>query len=238
MSPQILEKDQLFEFDENWAPVLKWDRHPAYQYGIQDLDGSKAVDVIGVYRDSIYFIEIRDLRRHDHTKDLSLWTEFELKVRNTVAGLVGAGRREQYAQDCAPLVRKLLKPCELKLVFWIEMPPAAGKLKVLKKRHEVAAGTAMKRVVEYVKWLDARVINVSREEDYERLVPGLKVRNLARRRRELAEAVENKLRSRKIDIGESDQHRISQELDLEVLEDWLDRAATISKVEELFGGRR
>jgi hypothetical protein len=88
-----------------------------------------------------------------------------------------------------------------------------------------------------VRWLNAKAFTASQDADYQRLVPGLKVQNLPRKRRELAEAVENKLRSRGIDIVESVQHRISQELDLNVLQDWLTRAATVLTAQELFSGR-
>ena len=235
----VVEGDLSFEFDENWKAILQWDKHPAYRDGIKQIDHSKAVDIIGMCADdSIVFLEIKDYRRSNREKSMTLWVEFELKVRNTVAGLLGAGRRPQYAAACTPILRSLLKPHELKLVFWIEQPQASGKLDVLRKRHIVAAGTAMKKVVEYVKWLDARVIHVSQEEDYARLVPGLKVTNLPRRRRQLAEAVMQTLQTRGVDLDEDVRDRISRHLVIEDLEEWLERATEVATVEELFGGGR
>jgi hypothetical protein len=238
-SALVIEGDLSFEFDENWKAILQWDKHPAYQNGIKQLDRSKAVDIIGMCADdSIVFFEIKDYRFSNREKPISLWIELELKVRNTVAGLFGAGRRPQYASDCAPILKSLLKPHELKLVFWIEQPRASGKLDVLRKRHVVAAGTAMKKVVEYVKWLDARVIHVSQEEDYARLVPGLKVVNLSRKRRQLAEAIVQTLQTRGVDLDEAVRDRISRHLVIRDLEKWLERATEVSTVEELFGGGR
>jgi hypothetical protein len=235
----VVEGDLSFEFDENWKAILQWDKHPAYRDGIKQLDHSKAVDVIGMCADdSIVFFEIKDYRLSNREKPMTLWVEFELKVRNTVAGLLGAGRRPQYASACAPILESLLKPHELKLVFWIEQPRASGKLDVLRKRHIVATGTAMKKVVEYVKWLDARVVHVSQEEDYARLVPGLKVTNLPRKRRQLAEAVVQTLQTRGVDLDEAVRDRISRHLVIRDLEEWLERATEVSTVEELFGGGR
>lgn len=50
-----------------------------------------------------------------------------------------------------------------------------------RKRLSAGAGIAMRRARVHVKWLDARAFNVSQEDDYERLVPGLTIKNLARK---------------------------------------------------------
>jgi hypothetical protein len=240
MIRKFVEGDLLFEFDEElWRPLESWDKHAAYRTGIREVDKAKAVDFIGVYRNSIvFFIEVKDYRLHRRTNPESPWVEFEYKVRNTIAGLVGSGRREGYASVCVPFLDALLKPQELKLVYWVELPPLSQASSVIRKRHVATAGFAARQTGRLMKWLDARAFTVSQENDYERLVPGLKVKNLPRKRRELAEAVENRLRSRGINIGDGAKHRISQERDLEVLEDWFDRAATVSTAEELFGGYR
>jgi hypothetical protein len=220
MIRKFVEGDLLFEFDEElWRPLESWDKHAAYRTGIREVGKAKAVDFIGVYRNPE-----------------SPWVEFEYKVRNTIAGLVGSGRREGYASVCIPFLDALLKPQELKLVYWVELPPLSQASSVIRKRHVATAGFAARQTGRLMKWLDARAFTVSQENDYERLVPGLKVKNLPRKRRELAEAIENRLRSRGINIGDGAKHRISQERDLEVLEDWCDRAATVSTAEELFGG--
>jgi hypothetical protein len=238
MSLVYVEGDLLFEFGGRWMSIVSWDRHAAYQEGIKRIDKGKAVDIIGVCDNKlVVFIEIKDYRLHKRTKSESLWAEFELKVRNTVAGLLGAGRRVQYAETFAPYLNALLKPHILRLILWVERPLHSDALDVHRKRHNIGTGAAMRKVAEYMKWLDARVINVS-QEDYERWVPELKVKNLAYKRRELAEAVVKTLLGRGIKVGEPAQRRISEHRDIEELESWLARAATASTAEELFGDRR
>jgi len=240
MSQQFIEGDLLFEFDEKlWNPLESWDKHAAYRTGIREINKGKAVDFIGVYNDRIaYFIEVKDYRRHKRKKKISLWDEFELKVRNTVAGLVGSGRREEHASVCAPFLTSLLKPHELRLIYWVELPPLSNALPAIRKRRLAVAGFAERQTNRLMKWLNARAFSVSQEDDYERLVPGLKIQNLPRKRKELAEAVVQRLRSRGILLGEDAPRRISNELDLETLKAWLERAVTVSTVEELFVGRR
>jgi hypothetical protein len=238
MSPGIVEGDLLFEFDEElWKPLVRWDKHAAYRTGIREIENGKGVDFIGIYKEkTLFFIEVKDYRLRDRTKPVPPWEEFELKVRNTVAGLVGSKRREKYADECAPFVDALINSCKLTLVYWIEIPPPASP--ALRRRRIAATGFAARQTGRMMKWLNARAFNVSQEDEYVQLVPGVRVQNLPRRRSQLAEAVEAELLSRGLTVDESARDRLSQELDVAVLEDWLERAATVSRVEELFGGRR
>src|SRR5260221_7520 len=138
---RLVEGDLSFEFDENWRLVMPWDKHPAYREGIQKLDESKAADIVGVHHDGlVVFVAVKDFRVHERSKPMSLWVELELKVRNTVAGLLGASRRQEYKDACQPIVISLLRPGVLKLVFWIEQPRGSGKLEILRKRHAVSSG--------------------------------------------------------------------------------------------------
>lgn len=238
MSLGIVEGDLLFEFDEElWKPLVRWDKHAAYRTGIMEMGNGKAVDFIGIFNNrTLFFIEVKDYRQRDRTKPVPPWEEFELKVRNTVAGLVGSKRREEYADVCAPFVNALVNSYKLALVYWIELPPPASP--VLRKRRVAATGFGTRQTGRLVKWLNARAFNVSQEDEYVQLVPGVRVQNLPRKRSQLVEGVEAKLRSRGLTIDEVAQDRISQELDVTVLEVWLERAATVSRVEELFRGRK
>jgi len=236
MSLTYVEGDLRFEFSEGWRLIESWDRHPAYAQGIKQLENGKAVDIIGVYDNRlIFFIEVKDYRLHERTKPESPWVEFELKVRNTAAGLLGAGRREQYAKAFAPFLEALLKPHKLTLVLWIEWPRFSRSADVHRKRHAVSVGVATRKLTQHVKWLDARVVSVS-QEDYVRTVPGLTVKSLDRRRSQLAQDVVATLRSRGISPGEKALRHILDHEDLTDLEIWRVRATTVLTIEELFDG--
>lgn len=108
---KIIEEGRLrFEFGEKWSVVEKWDASPIYRSGLQKLSGelyseqtgqtarvgSRAVDILGVSGDNLYLIEVKDYRGHAittkkrQTGDLPL--SIGCKVRDTVAGLIGASR--------------------------------------------------------------------------------------------------------------------------------------------------
>lgn len=88
------------EFDDSWA-VAKWDDARWYLDGIHKLngeldgrpEGTKAVDAVGVRDDVPYLFELKDFRglaienKQRQLNELPL--EIGLKVRDTVAGLVG-----------------------------------------------------------------------------------------------------------------------------------------------------
>lgn len=91
--PSSIDEGHLrFAFDERWE-VEKWDDAAAYRSGICKLEGSGAVDIAGIY-DGVdyYFFEIKDYRgtpRAITDSELTLWVAH--KVRDTIAGIVGAG---------------------------------------------------------------------------------------------------------------------------------------------------
>lgn len=99
MTTVITEGDFSFEFDDTWIPV-RYDQHRDYVKKIGTLPQTKAVDIIAVRRSSgrpLFFIEITDLRgwrvaNKDHLASGELAIEVAQKVRDTVAGLVGAWR--------------------------------------------------------------------------------------------------------------------------------------------------
>lgn len=96
------------EFDETWL-VVKWDDDPAFREGICKLcgeirdgetvrhEGTKAVDLIGLRESVLYLIELKDFRGHrieNKSRQVAeLPLEIGLKVRDSLAGLIGARHR-------------------------------------------------------------------------------------------------------------------------------------------------
>lgn len=135
MSPlygRFVEGDMCLDFDDGWTHVIAWDKHSAYKNGIRKVDGAKAVDFIGIRRnEALYFIEMKDYRFHrspdGRKKHLNPWVELELKVRHSVAGLVGAHRRGCDDGACGPIIAALVeRRMKLKLVYWLDEPPTRG----------------------------------------------------------------------------------------------------------------
>lgn len=129
-----------FEFGESWTVAEKWDDTRTFLDGIRRLTGevldertgeissvgSKAVDIVGVRNDDLYLIEVKDYRGHPIETKRRQPRELPLligcKVRDTIAGLVGASRRgvDPALASCAIL---LLKPKRrVYVIAWIADP--------------------------------------------------------------------------------------------------------------------
>ncbi len=116
----------IFEFNDHWL-VEKWDEHPCYRQGIArvqgELDGAnestKAVDVIACTPQVLVLIEAKDFRRCPDMQPNSVryggrWKalplEIALKVRDTLAGLVGVAVAGQPSALAGALERRLRAP--------------------------------------------------------------------------------------------------------------------------------
>jgi len=235
MSVAFDERSLRFDFDDRWQPILKWDDHVAYRKGIHQVRGSKAMDFVGVPDNRfIYLIEARDFRRHSSEKEEPPHLELERKVRDTIAGLIGAGRRPEHADEFGPLLKSLIGQTRIVVVLWNEQPPYSGAAEVHRQRDVAGAGFLTERAKANVKWLHARVITTSQADRDKSIVPGLTVTNRARKPRELGVAILDLLKQRKIRIGEVTHARIASHTNVEDLEVWLERAARVSTIEALF----
>lgn len=218
MSPlcrRFVEGDMCFDFDDGWTHLVAWDRHPAYQKGIRKVDGARAVDVIGIYgNDTLFFIEMKDYRWHrtqgkGRSKTEDPWVELELKVRHSVAGLVGAHRRGSHDDTCRPIIEALVERLPLKLVYWLDEAPHSRILETnAEMRRRAGASFHMQELKKHLKWLDARVCSTSSAEDYKGTLPGVHVISLPRDLRERAGLVVRILAERGMDVPEGIQQRL------------------------------
>jgi hypothetical protein len=174
---EIEEGRLRFVFDDDWR-VLKWDRHPAYVGGIHKLQGTKAVDFVGMHQSRPWFIEVTDFRGHRiETKQQldsgQLVDEVVCKVRDTLAGLVWASGRALHddvllVQIAGRLVNRSEK---VPVVVWLEEDrPVDPTLR-----------SALKREIgRRLHWINPTVMVLSRALAEQGPVPGLSVTGLAR----------------------------------------------------------
>lgn len=169
-----------FSFDSSWQ-VVKYDDTPLYRAGVGVIPETKAVDFIGLRKGTLFLVEVKDFREHRIENEYRL-TEGELaveiaqKVRDSVAGLVGAHRTTADPASIAPLVRVLVKAdSEIKVVIWLEhdLPEYPSKREKVKMSVE---GNAFKKKL---RWLTPKVFvaNVNNNVLQE---AGMTVRNLPR----------------------------------------------------------
>ncbi len=120
------EGDLDFEYDDERWSLKRWD-HPnvAYKNGIMRLQETGAVDFVGLHnKRDLYLFEVKDYRGHRRMKPQPLWQEFGCKVRDTIAGLIGACRQDHHQDEWFPFVEALSRPrSTIFAILWAEAPP-------------------------------------------------------------------------------------------------------------------
>ena len=132
MSTVIDEGRIRFEFGASWR-VEKYDDHPDYRNGIQKLkhpapgqgNDTTAVDFVGVVGKSLILIEVKDFRGHqiDTKKRVGeeLAAEVAFKVRDSVAGIIGAHRKSNTPETWEPFAAALAsRTKEVQIVLWLD----------------------------------------------------------------------------------------------------------------------
>ncbi|KYF84047.1 hypothetical protein BE20_28340 [Sorangium cellulosum] len=158
-----------FEFGESWTLAEKWDESRAFLSGIGKLQGewtdddtgalarvgTKAVDIVGVREDRLYLIEVKDYRgypietkkRQPHELPIAI----ACKVRDTVAGLVGAGRQraEPWVESCARLLVE--RKARVHVIAWIADPELRAAEPI--KKREIWQKERSDRLRQRLSWL-------------------------------------------------------------------------------------
>lgn len=142
----VCEGDLLLEFDPARWSVLKWDDHALYLEGVARLngqltdpgtgvavpEGSKAVDILALDEHALHFIEVKDFRGHGpqnaFRQETELPLEVGLKVRDTLAGMLGAHRTHRQWPAVEPFVQALHeRRFPVRVIAWILEDSPLGK---------------------------------------------------------------------------------------------------------------
>ncbi len=158
----------------------KYDAHRDYRQRIGKLEGTGAVDFIGIYDEKdLFFIEVKDFRgfriqSKGRLERGQLALEVARKVRDTIPGLVAAYRRCSEPEVWRPYVSALMRRQKrLYVALWIEEDRPAGK--VLTRRRVVSRGTLTKTLKQKLRWLTTKVAVLDREQPS---LPDLRVAGL------------------------------------------------------------
>jgi hypothetical protein len=185
---KFIEGDLEFAFDGAWTIVLKWDDAAAYRKGIGQLEGSAAVDFVGLRGDDLYLLEVKDYRASERLPTTrqtlrdgggELVATVATKARDTVAGIVGAGRQGR-SPEPATLLHRLADPkTSVNVVLWIEHAATLPGVKpsVQDLRNRARGGVEFDRLQASVRWLGARALVCSRADAVH--IAGLSVRSVA-----------------------------------------------------------
>ena len=120
------EENLAFDFGAAWHDtVIQFDKHRDYQ-NAKKLDGTKGVDFLGICRDELYLIEVKDFRgyRIQNKPRLSngeLAIEVGQKIKDTIACIVGAYRTSSNPDQWQPFIPLLLnQQRKIRIILWLE----------------------------------------------------------------------------------------------------------------------
>lgn len=186
-------EDQIrFEFDPALWLVVKWDDSDEYRHGIRKLngtlsdpvhgtsapEGSKAVDFIGIHQGTLYLFEVKDFRgsaaANAFRQERELPLELGLKVRDTLAGLVGVSQRRRPPTWIDHAVRAMYdQERPIHVVAWLaEDPPRTNKNRRVQDK---TTGVRSDQLQQRLAWL-TRKAWVDNPLDPFVVLPGIEVR--------------------------------------------------------------
>lgn len=176
MNTVFEESGLRFTFDEQWR-VFQYDTCPHFLHRMQETRGSAAVDFIGLHGKALYLFEVKNLR-HTEWQTPEKIEGIARKVRDTVAGAVGAARLKASPVETWPEVVRCLTtapaaggPKEaVHVLAWIELPrlSSLGKTK----------GDYQKSLSKKLRWLNADVLLLNSHDPEALRIPGLSVTRL------------------------------------------------------------
>ncbi len=167
-----------FSFDEEWD-IIKFDDDMAYRRrDVQELE-MKGIDFLGLHERECYLIEVKDYREHRiETQNRlikgELAIEIGVKVRDTVAAIIGAYRTSSEPEKWQPFARALTNSrVSVKVVVWLEYELP----RYPKSRDKVRASVQGNEFKKYLRWLTTKVLICNLNANS---VPSLTVSNLPR----------------------------------------------------------
>lgn len=181
----LREGDLDFTFDASWVVCSHWEEEPARLALMSQASGSHCVDLVALQqgpKGSLLLIEVKDYRTSEKTPSTrekladggaSLVDLVAMKVRDTIAGLVGGVRMERDGL-WRPCVEALVDR-EVWVALWIEHAAIDAGSTVQGKRAKVGASVLQGSLKKRCRWISARVAIFSRSANE---LPGVTVRSV------------------------------------------------------------
>jgi len=167
------ESNLRFEFGEDWTLIEQYDIHADFDSIKNAISGTKGVDFIGILNDkTLYFFEVKNFRGHRITSkgrfkegEDPVWLEVAQKVRDTVAGIIGASRKSLDKAEKAKwqeVSTYLTNPNKrMVVVLWLEQDGDNEEQEYKKKRKKGYKTTIKGKLKESLFWLTDEVLVLS-----------------------------------------------------------------------------
>jgi hypothetical protein len=164
---QTFEEGRLrFSFGESWR-VVKYDDHRDYRQKIAKLEGSGALDFVAC-RNGLFLIEVKDFRGYrienkERLEQGHLAEEVAGKVRDTIAGLVGAHQCSSEPEFWEPYASALVRRTRpIRVILWLEHDHPPGP--VLARRWKSVRMILAQTLKTKLRWLTTKVAVVGHDE--------------------------------------------------------------------------
>lgn len=163
--PQVFHESNLrFSFGDEWK-VIKYDDHLNHK-NIK-IDSHKAIDFLAIYGSTkIVLFELKSFRNHrieaknegrTTNNAEGLTTEIAQKVRDSITGIIGAGRNPNSSDhpDWHRISKKIIKPdTDLFIIAWVEEDIPHG---YHRQKAQVDSQINLNKLKNKLSWLNAKV---------------------------------------------------------------------------------
>lgn len=177
----IFEESRLrFNFDDSeWTNIIKFDEHTDYSKAKNALDGTKGVDFLGILKETVCFIEVKNLKDYriknknrTHNIGELLLTEVAQKIKDSIACIIAGNRNS--TNDKSLWKNYTSRLCddsyEIQYVLWLETDnisaDSSKKRRINKKnRKNVTVADYQRKLSSKLKWLipqrkNIKIVNV------------------------------------------------------------------------------
>jgi hypothetical protein len=128
MMPTLSEGKLTFTLPDDWQ-ATKYDEWSHYRnQAISICGGSKAIEILALEpKAACWLIEVKDYREHPRSNTIELAEVVAIKVRDTLATLVGAQHTAADSDERA-ISQKSLRARSLRVVLHLEQPDKPSRL--------------------------------------------------------------------------------------------------------------
>ncbi len=161
-----------FDFDDKiWKKVIKYDESTDFKK-IEKLNGTKAVDFAGLCNSDMVFIEVKNYRgvrieKKEILKTGEIEDEIATKVKDTIAGIVGAARNSTHQKHLFSeyLSSIINSKNQVKMVFWIEEDLNTMTNTTFKKRIKARKNNHIKLLRTRLNWLTQKIFVADKQNN-------------------------------------------------------------------------
>ncbi|HFA51918.1 MAG TPA: hypothetical protein ENJ95_23120 [Bacteroidetes bacterium] len=156
-----------FEFDTgHWSALMQYDEQKDYKNLNEAIEGTKAVDFIGIWDEKkLVIIEVKNFRGH-RIENLQrvipkghdpLAVEFAKKIRDTMPGIIGGARNSTHSKEKWKEYLKILadENYQVHAVLWLEEDPPPDSFP--DRKQIIMQSTFRKNLKKGLSWLTSRV---------------------------------------------------------------------------------